>query len=36
MIVVWWIWRAITDIRYLVEKYPDGLDGYVGEMPAGA
>ena len=23
--------RAITDIRYLVEKYPDGLDGYEGE-----
>lgn len=28
--------RAIADIRYLVEKYPDGLDGYEGERPDGA
>lgn len=28
--------RAIADIRHLVEKYPDGLDGYDGERPAGA
>ena len=25
--------RAMTDIRYLVEKYPDGLDGYEGKRP---
>ena len=28
--------RAISDIRHLVEKYPDGLDGYEGERPDGA
>lgn len=27
---------AISDIRQLVEKYPDGLDGYEGERPDGA
>lgn len=28
--------RAIADIRNLVEKYPDGLDGYEGGMSDGA
>ena len=27
--------RAIADIRLLVEKYPDGLEGYEGERPNG-